>query len=80
MTWSNYKHVNTTKILLGIMPSGAFTFVSKVYTGGISDLAIVERSGFIEKKYSPETTSWQIGVSIYVTFSLKKGYTKYSCV
>ena len=49
MTWSNYKHSNTAKILVGIMPSGAFTFVSKVYTGGISDLAIVERSGFVDK-------------------------------
>jgi len=27
-TWSNYKHANTFKLLVGIMPSGAFTFVS----------------------------------------------------
>ena len=43
-TWSNYKHANTAKLLVGIMPSGAFTFVSKVYSGSISDLAIVEKT------------------------------------
>ena len=49
ITWSNYKHSNTAKLLVGIMPSGAFTFVSKVYSGSISDLAIVEKSGFVDK-------------------------------
>ena len=47
-TWSNYKHANTCKILVCIMPSGAITFISKVYNGSISDANIVEKSGFLD--------------------------------
>ena len=46
MTWSNYKHANTCKLLVGIMPSGAITFRSKVYNRNVSDVAIVDLSGF----------------------------------
>ena len=37
MTFSSYKNTNTYKVLIGISPSGAVTFVSKVYPGSISD-------------------------------------------
>jgi len=47
-TWSNYKHANTFKILVGIMPSGAFTFVSELYSGSTSDVDIVKNSGFLD--------------------------------
>ena len=33
MTFSNYKNKNTYEVLIGISPSGAITFVSKVYSG-----------------------------------------------
>ena len=36
-TYSNYKHYNTVKGLLGIAPSGAVSFVSDLYTGRTSD-------------------------------------------
>ena len=36
-TYSNYKHNNTVKGLLGIAPSGAVSFVSDLYTGRTSD-------------------------------------------
>ena len=36
-TFSNYKHHNTAKRLIGIVPSGAVTFVSELYTGRCSD-------------------------------------------
>ena len=49
ISWSNYKHTNTLKLLVGIMPSGAFTFKSKLYGGSISDLCITEQSGLLEK-------------------------------
>ena len=48
-TWSTYKHSNTFKQLVGIMPSGAFTFLSKVYSGSVSDLQIVKKSNFLDK-------------------------------
>ena len=48
-TWSIYKHSDTFKQLVGIMPSGAFTFLSKVYSGSVSDLQIVKKSNFLDK-------------------------------
>ena len=47
-TWSTCKHSNTFKLLVGIMPSGAITFVSKLYSGCISDQNTVEKSGFLD--------------------------------
>ena len=38
--YSNYKHHVTYKGLLGIAPSGAITFISKLYEGSISDKEI----------------------------------------
>ena len=32
-TWSDYKHHNTVKLLVGITPSGAFSFISKLCLG-----------------------------------------------
>ena len=36
-TWSEYKHQNTWKALIGISPNGAITFVSKLWSGRVSD-------------------------------------------
>ena len=47
-TWSNYKQANTFKLLVGIMPSGAITFLSKLYNGAISDQHITEKSGLLD--------------------------------
>lgn len=47
-TYSTYKSRNTGKCLLGISPSGTFTFVSEVYGGNVSDRYITEHSNFIE--------------------------------
>lgn len=33
-TWSNYKHHNTVKFLIGISPQGLVTFLSKAWVGG----------------------------------------------
>ena len=48
VTWSDYKSHNTFKLLVGITPSGAFSFVSDLYSGARSDRAITIRSGLIE--------------------------------
>lgn len=31
MTWSNYKHHNTVKFLIGITPQGVISFISKAW-------------------------------------------------
>ena len=43
--YSSYKHHVTYKGLVGISPSGTITFVSKLYTGSISDKEIVGNRG-----------------------------------
>lgn len=43
VTYSNYKHHNTIKLLVGITPTGLITFVSNVYGGNASDRHIFEK-------------------------------------
>ena len=47
-TWSDYKHHNTVKLLVGIAPCGAFTFISKLWSGSTSDRKTVQESGLID--------------------------------
>ena len=46
-TWSNYKHNNTSKYLIGISPAGAVMFLSTGWGGRVSDKQITLESGFI---------------------------------
>ena len=48
MTFSTYKNHNTYKVLVGISPGGAITFVSRLYPGSISDQMLTRKSGLIE--------------------------------
>lgn len=48
-TWSDYKHNQTMKFLIGISPQGFIMFISKAYGGRASDKFIVQDSGFLEK-------------------------------
>ncbi len=49
-SWSSYKNKNTLKVLVGISPKGAVTFVSNAYGGSASDRQIVERSDLLREK------------------------------
>lgn len=42
-TFSNYKNKTTFKGLIGIAPCGVITFVSKLYTGSVSDIEITKK-------------------------------------
>ena len=48
-TYSQYKSSNTFKLLISMSPILHFNFVSKLYSGSISDKEIVNVSGFLEK-------------------------------
>jgi len=48
-TYSNYKHRNTWKILLGISPNGVVTFVSSLFPGSTSDKIITLKSGLLDQ-------------------------------
>ena len=41
-TWSNYKHHNTVKVLIGIAPQGVVSFVSNCW-GGASKREVFNR-------------------------------------
>lgn len=45
--YSDYKSHTTLKGLVGIAPNGAFTFLSQLYSGVISDRQLVIESGFL---------------------------------
>lgn len=47
-TYLNYKSHTTFKGLIGITPNGAVCFVSKLFTGNISDKDITKRSGILD--------------------------------
>ena len=47
-TFSSYKNHNTFKALIGISPSGAVTFVSKLYPGNISVKELTRQSGLLD--------------------------------
>ncbi|XP_004210617.3 uncharacterized protein LOC101241116 [Hydra vulgaris] len=44
-TWSEYKHHNTFKFLIGVSPTGYITFLSSCYGGRASDRFITRDSG-----------------------------------
>lgn len=47
-TYSNYKHHNTIKFLVGITPSGVFSFISKAWGGRVADKQLTINSGFLD--------------------------------
>ncbi|CAN7999688.1 unnamed protein product [Ixodes hexagonus] len=49
LTWSNYKHHNTVKYLIGIAPQSVITFISTGWGGRTSDKHLTEHCGVLDK-------------------------------
>lgn len=49
MTWSSYYSCNTLKYLISCTPDGLVSYISEGYGGRVSDTAIVEDSGYVDK-------------------------------
>ena len=45
-TWSDYKHHNTFRFLVGITPTGFISFLSSCYGGRASDKCFTRGGGF----------------------------------
>ena len=48
-TWSNYKHKNTVKVLMGITPQGVVSFVSETWGGRVSDQHLTNNCSILKK-------------------------------
>ena len=48
ITWSDYKHHNTAKLLVCVAPNSSIIFISKAYGGSISDKELTNRSEYLD--------------------------------
>lgn len=63
-TYSHYKSSNTFKLLISMSPIMHINYVSKLYSGSISDKEIVNVSGFLEKLQPDDTVMADKGFNI----------------
>ena len=63
MTWSNYKHHNTVKFLIGVTPQGVISFISKAWGGRVSGKYLTENAGLL-RRLLPGDISLLIGALI----------------
>lgn len=73
-TWSEYKEHNTIKALVGITPSGYFSFLSKFWTGSTSDRKITQESQLIDLLEEGDSVMADRGFNIRDMLTKKKVY------
>uniref|UniRef100_A0A8C5GX67 Uncharacterized LOC114473450 n=1 Tax=Gouania willdenowi TaxID=441366 RepID=A0A8C5GX67_GOUWI len=64
MTWSSYKHNNTVKYLIGIVPQGVISYISKGWGGGVSDKYLTEHCDLLDKLLPGDTVIADRGFDI----------------
>ena len=74
LTWSNYKHHQTVKFLVSIIPNGFFNFVSKAWGGRASDPHITRHSGFLDIVEIHDAVMADRGFQIQEDLMLKLAY------
>ena len=70
ITFSEHKHQNTYKGLIGISPSGAIVFVSDLYPGSVSDKELVQLSGVLDFLESGDSVMADRGFDIEAELAL----------
>lgn len=69
-TWSNYKHHNTVKFLIGIAPQGVITFISKGWGGRVSDIHLTEHCGILDNLMPGDLILADRGFNIHDSVSM----------
>ena len=69
-TWSNYKHHNTVKFLIGITPQGSVAFISQGWGGRTSDVYLTENCGILQKLLPGDLVLADRGFTIEVAAGL----------
>lgn len=69
VTFSQYKHKNTLKFLVGSSPGGLLTYCSEGYAGSVSDRQIVERSNISKICDSGDSVMADRGFNVQDLFS-----------
>ena len=70
-TFSTYKSHNTFKLLVSLSPLCHINFVSKLYTGAISDKEIIQQSGFLDYIEPGDTIMADKGFNIQDRLAIK---------
>ena len=75
-TWSNYKHHNTVKVLIGITPQGVVSFVSNCWGGRASNKYLTNNCGLLYKLLPGDVVLADRGFDIAESVGLKQA----SCI
>ncbi|XP_068730328.1 uncharacterized protein [Montipora capricornis] len=73
-TWSDYKEHNTIKAMVGITPSGYFSFLSDFWTDNTTDRRITQESGLVDLLEEGEAVVADRGFNIREILTKKKVY------
>ncbi|XP_028393230.1 uncharacterized protein LOC114541973 [Dendronephthya gigantea] len=71
-TYSQYKSTNTFKLLISMSPLPHLNFVSRLFTGSISDKEIVKESGFLDHLEAGDVVMADKGFNIQDLLALKE--------
>ena len=75
-TYSDYKHHNTVKFLIGIAPQGVITFISKGWGGRVSDRYLTENCGILDHLLPGDQILADRGFTIQEIVALKQAEIK----
>lgn len=71
-TWSQYKHHNTLKVLIGITPQGSVSYISDTWIGRTSDKYLTEHCGLLENLLPGDVVLADRGFDIADSVGMKR--------